>query len=271
MQEFVSRKNIERYRLLLAGTSLDPAARKEIEKLLSEELAKLEPVEIVMWDTDSEGSTIFHPLVTHETAMLLGGMCGLRLSLGPYDGHPKMIARAVQLKLTPDQAQALARDIQHLSDWTQLPLEERKRRANLPALQGEDSARELEARRGPQEAGRNSRNEGQGSQLTPNAQLGLSEPRSSVAPLEKPSADLAKASFLRDKAARALELANGLSDADKARLKRLSQELREQATELEHQAAAETPNRSPERGRDRKTVQGPRKKGGRSNDPEPQI
>ncbi len=45
MQDFISRKNIENYRLMLCGATLDPAVRLEVERLLAEELAKQPPAE----------------------------------------------------------------------------------------------------------------------------------------------------------------------------------------------------------------------------------
>ena len=41
MQEFVSRKNIERYQALLADGTLDEPTRKQVQSLLREELATL--------------------------------------------------------------------------------------------------------------------------------------------------------------------------------------------------------------------------------------
>ena len=82
---------------------------------------------------------------------------------------------------------------------------------------------------------------------------------------------LEKAALLRDKAQRALRLASGLSGADEARLKQFSDDLRQEATELEKQAAALIPDRPAEPKRDA-TKDGPKQKRGRggSNDPEPQ-
>jgi hypothetical protein len=83
---------------------------------------------------------------------------------------------------------------------------------------------------------------------------------------------LERAAALRDRAAQALRLGIGLSNADQARLTKFSDELREQAAELERQAAAETPNRAAEPSRDG-TAEKPKPKKGRggSNDPEPQA
>jgi hypothetical protein len=67
--------------------------------------------------------------------------------------------------------------------------------------------------------------------------------------MEKPAILLQKAALLRDKASRARRLAVVLQDDDKARLTRFSEELAEQATELERQAAAQTPRRATEPGR----------------------
>lgn len=39
MQEFISRKNIEKFQLLLSGDTLDEVTRKQIEELLDKELA----------------------------------------------------------------------------------------------------------------------------------------------------------------------------------------------------------------------------------------
>lgn len=90
--------------------------------------------------------------------------------------------------------------------------------------------------------------------------------------MEKPQALLEKAALLRDKAGRALRLAAGLQDADKARLTQFAVELRDEASELERQAAAETPQRDAEPSRDA-TDDAPKPKKGRggSNDPEPQT
>lgn len=89
--------------------------------------------------------------------------------------------------------------------------------------------------------------------------------------MEKPT-PLQKAALLRDKASRALRLAAGLQDNDKARLARFSEELREEATELERQAAAQTPPRPAEPSRDAtQDEQTPEKGRGGSNDPEPQA
>ena len=41
MQEFVSRKNIERYQTMLANGTLDESTRKQIQRLLKEEQAAL--------------------------------------------------------------------------------------------------------------------------------------------------------------------------------------------------------------------------------------
>jgi len=56
--------------------------------------------------------------------------------------------------------------------------------------------------------------------------------------MTKASELLEKAAGVRDMAQRALRLAAGLRDADKARLTQYSEELRERANELERQAAA---------------------------------
>jgi hypothetical protein len=58
--------------------------------------------------------------------------------------------------------------------------------------------------------------------------------------MEKPSTLPQKAATLRERAARALRLSVGLPVADEARLVRFSEELGDQATELERQVAAET-------------------------------
>ena len=137
MQEFVSQANIEKYRKLLAGT-LDAATRKEIERQLAEELAKRHPpnhpsndiAEIVEWDADSHSGLVLHSLVAHDTAMLLGNGCGLRLSLARR--HSKQISETVQVNLTVDQAQALINDLQLIVDWTRLSPAERKARAIPP-------------------------------------------------------------------------------------------------------------------------------------------
>ena len=90
--------------------------------------------------------------------------------------------------------------------------------------------------------------------------------------MEKPLTLLEKAALLRDKAARALRLAVGLSAADQARLARFSDELREEATELERQAASETPQRPTEPSRDAtKDERKPKRGRGGSNDPDPQV
>ena len=67
-----------------------------------------------------------------------------------------------------------------------------------------------------------------------------------MTPMEMPPTLLEKAALLRDKAARAIRLAAGLTGADRARLTLYGQELWEQATELERQAEAETPSHPPE-------------------------
>ena len=85
---------------------------------------------------------------------------------------------------------------------------------------------------------------------------------------------LEKAAELRDLARRALRLAAGRRDDDRARLTKYSEELRTQAAELERQAAAVTPPRPSEPGgsdgSDIENGQGKKKRGG-SNDPDPQT
>ena len=66
--------------------------------------------------------------------------------------------------------------------------------------------------------------------------------------MDKPPTLLEKAALLKDKAARAIRLAAGLGEADRARLTLYGQELWEQATELERQAAAETQSHPPKPG-----------------------
>jgi len=90
--------------------------------------------------------------------------------------------------------------------------------------------------------------------------------------LEKAPYLLEKAALLRDKASRALRLATGLQEADKARLTQFAGELRDEAAELERQAAAQTQPRSAEQSRDATKDEHKSKKGrGGSNDPEPQT
>lgn len=87
--------------------------------------------------------------------------------------------------------------------------------------------------------------------------------------MEKPSI-LIKAALLREKAGRALRLAAGLSDADRARLTKFADELRGQAAKLERQAANETRARPAEPNRDAsQDEQKPTKGRGGSNDPDP--
>ena len=79
------------------------------------------------------------------------------------------------------------------------------------------------------------------------------------------------AAALRDKAEWVLRLAGALTASDQVRLGEFANELREQASELERQAAAQTPQRPAEPGRDAtKDGQKPKKGRGGSNDPEPQ-
>src|SRR5687768_4470239 len=85
---------------------------------------------------------------------------------------------------------------------------------------------------------------------------------------------LEKAAALRDLAKRALRLAEGVNGADFARLTKYAAELREQATELERQAAAEVQPRPTEQDSSPSGTQNgqqPKKGRGSSNDPEPQI
>lgn len=86
----------------------------------------------MMWESDEDGSLVLHTLVAHDTAMLAGDRCGLRLSLAPYGGRHKTISPSVHIDLSPEQAQALIRDLQHIVDWTRLSPEERKARAVTP-------------------------------------------------------------------------------------------------------------------------------------------
>jgi hypothetical protein len=82
---------------------------------------------------------------------------------------------------------------------------------------------------------------------------------------------LQNAAELRNKAERAIRLGIGLPAADQERLTQFAEELRERATELERQAAAETPSRPTEPERtDALNAQDSKKKRGGSNDPEPQ-
>ena len=85
---------------------------------------------------------------------------------------------------------------------------------------------------------------------------------------------LEKAAALRDKATRARRLAVGLQHADQARLEGFAEELRNQATQLERQAAGESPSRPPEPRSDRADNQNDhkqKKQSGGSNDPDPQV
>ncbi len=84
---------------------------------------------------------------------------------------------------------------------------------------------------------------------------------------------LEKAATLRDTAKRALRLAAEINDADRKRLIRFGEDLREQADELERQAAAEAPLRSLDQGRGQSVAPNAQKpkKGSGSNDPEPQA
>ena len=45
MQEFVARKNIERYRTLLSSNTLDEPMRKQVQRLLAQELAAMAEIE----------------------------------------------------------------------------------------------------------------------------------------------------------------------------------------------------------------------------------
>jgi hypothetical protein len=84
---------------------------------------------------------------------------------------------------------------------------------------------------------------------------------------------LEKAASLRDMAQRALRLAAELNEGDKARLTQYGKELREQADELERQAAAGVPSRPSEPGSSRSGTekdQSPKKKRGGSDDADPQ-
>ncbi len=78
---------------------------------------------------------------------------------------------------------------------------------------------------------------------------------------------------MRDKAQRALELAPGLSlKADQTLFTEYADELRQRADELERQAAAQSPNRPAEPGRDATSDEPNPKRGrGGSNDPDPQA
>lgn len=90
--------------------------------------------------------------------------------------------------------------------------------------------------------------------------------------MEKIPGPLEKAARLRDEARRAIRLADGQQDAVKARLTQFAVDLREQATELERQAAAQTQPRPAEPSRDAtQDEQKPKKGRGGSNDPEPQT
>ena len=84
---------------------------------------------------------------------------------------------------------------------------------------------------------------------------------------------LEKAAVLRTKAQQATRLAAGLlPGADEARLTLFSQELRERASELERQAAAEVPSRPAEPIKDASKDSRKSKRGrGGSNDPDPQT
>ena len=90
--------------------------------------------------------------------------------------------------------------------------------------------------------------------------------------MDKPPILLEKAALLRDKANKAVRLASGLQDADKARLTQFAADLREEAMELEREAAGQTPDRPAEPSRDATQDEGKAKKGrGGSNDPDPQT
>lgn len=88
--------------------------------------------------------------------------------------------------------------------------------------------------------------------------------------MEKTPSLLQRAALLRDKANRALRLAAGLAAADHARLRQFGESLREEAQELERQAAAQGTPRP--RGLSRNATQDDRKpytERGGSNEPEP--
>jgi hypothetical protein len=89
----------------------------------------------------------------------------------------------------------------------------------------------------------------------------------------KASKLLEKAAELRDMARRALRLAAGLLEADRARLTQYSEDLRKQADELERQAAAEISPRPPDPDAghsDTHNGQWKKKQSGGTNDPGPQ-
>ena len=89
--------------------------------------------------------------------------------------------------------------------------------------------------------------------------------------MDKPTL-LQQTALLRDEASRARRLAVGLQGADKARLNRFGEQLREEATELARQAAAQTTPRPAEPGGDAtQDGQKPKKGRGGSSDPEPQA
>ena len=89
--------------------------------------------------------------------------------------------------------------------------------------------------------------------------------------MKKMPSSMEKAAGLRNKAEKALRLAEGLNPEDCARLTLYSDDLRLQATELEGQAAAETPSRPSDSDANNRPDGTSSKKGrGGSNDPEPQ-
>lgn len=88
--------------------------------------------------------------------------------------------------------------------------------------------------------------------------------------MEKNPTLLEKAALLRDKANRAFRLAAGLAAADHARLRQFGEALRQEAQELERQAAAQGQPRPPQPSRD--TTRDERKADTRrsgSSEPEP--
>jgi hypothetical protein len=84
---------------------------------------------------------------------------------------------------------------------------------------------------------------------------------------------LEKAARLRDEAQEQLRIAATLSlPDDRAPFKQYADELRKQATELERQAATQTPPRPAEEAGDSQQDRSKQKKGrGGSNDPDPQV
>lgn len=86
-----------------------------------------------MWDIDEDRNLALHFLVAHDTAMLIGDSCGLRLSLAANRREPETTSIVVQAKMTVDQAQALIHDLQRVVDWTRLSPAERKARAQPAA------------------------------------------------------------------------------------------------------------------------------------------